>query len=251
VEIKGRKTTVEHWEAAWRPNINFRLPSSLNVGVADLKRLLREQVRPGQHYLEIGCAPGKMLSWVSAILKARVAGLDFSHTGLTSARKLFDALNLTADLRCEDVFHNSFEPESFDVVASFGLVEHFDDPREVIREHVLLSKPGGVVLIVIPNYGGIYGKLQRHFDPDNLAIHNLAIMNPRALEQCAPRDLVEIVHAYPEGRFSPWMVSLQKRMPRIVAHAISYSLNGIALILPIKVRSLCPTLVLRMVRSSR
>jgi hypothetical protein len=35
-----------------------------------------------------------------------------------------------------------------------------------------LLKPGGKALIIIPNYGVIYGRLQQYFDPENLALHN-------------------------------------------------------------------------------
>ena len=51
----------------------------------------------GDRVLEIGCAPGKLLSWIAAELKAHVAGLDYSPRGLATAKRLFNALQLTAD----------------------------------------------------------------------------------------------------------------------------------------------------------
>jgi 2-polyprenyl-3-methyl-5-hydroxy-6-metoxy-1,4-benzoquinol methylase len=212
-------------------------------------RFLRKHVSAGQKYLEVGCAPGKMLSWVAAVLKADVAGLDFSERGLALTRTLFRALNLQGDLRYEDFFQHTFEPGTFDVVSSFGLIEHFDDPRDIVRRHVLLLKPGGLALIVIPNYMGIYGFLQQHFDRDNLALHNLEIMNRRILESLAPSDLVKSAKAYPEGRMSPWLVSFDSRWPRIIARSVSYAVNVLGLLQPFKIIRLCPFLVLEMVRN--
>ena len=56
---------------------------------------------------------------------------------------MFDTLGIEADLHCEDVFGNCFEPESLDLVYSCGVIKHFNDPREIVREHVTLLKPGG------------------------------------------------------------------------------------------------------------
>jgi 2-polyprenyl-3-methyl-5-hydroxy-6-metoxy-1,4-benzoquinol methylase len=118
MKTDGRKTSVEHWDSAWAaaPDVSVRLPSGLTVAGRDLQRLLRKHVRANQKYLEIGCAPGKMLCWVAAVLGANVAGLDFSPRGFEQTKRLFEGLGLRADLRCEDFFSTTFQPGTFDVV---------------------------------------------------------------------------------------------------------------------------------------
>jgi 2-polyprenyl-3-methyl-5-hydroxy-6-metoxy-1,4-benzoquinol methylase len=226
----------------------MRLPSGLNVAVGDLQRLLRRHVRANQKYLEIGCAPGKMLCWVAGVLGADVAGLDFSARGFDQTRRLFEGLGLRADLRCEDFFSTTFQSGTFDVVCSFGFIEHFDDPRDAVRRHALLLKPGGLALIAVPNYGGIYGVLQKYFDPPNLELHNLGIMTTTTLARLAPGDLVTNTRAYREGRVSPWLVSFQKKWPSSMAKGVTYSLNAIGLLQPLKIGAVCPMLVLEMIR---
>ena len=142
----------------------------------NLTRLLKKFVLPGNRYLEIGCAPGKLLAWVRSELHATVAGLDYSEAGIAQCRTLFTALQLEAELYCADLFNHEIPAESFDIVASFGVVEHFNDPRPAVRKHIELVRPGGVALIAIPNYGGLYGILQKWCDKENLALHNLDIM---------------------------------------------------------------------------
>jgi 2-polyprenyl-3-methyl-5-hydroxy-6-metoxy-1,4-benzoquinol methylase len=247
-DATGRKTTVDHWDGAWSRAPRMRLPSPWNIAIRDLQRLLRAHVRPGSRFLEIGCAPGKLLAWVAHDLRADVSGLDYSERGLTFARQLFEALNLRADLRCEDLATTSFAPQSFDVVFSAGVIEHFDDPGPIVRRHVALVKPGGTALITIPNYGGLYRRLQRHFDPDNLGIHNLTIMTPSALEALAPRESVRTVKAYAAGRMSPWLVNFDKRWPAPVARAFALMMNGAGLVQPFDVAALSPTLVLELLR---
>lgn len=246
----GRKTTLEHWEKAWSGKIRMRLPSPLNVAVRNMQSLLLRHVRPGDDYLEIGAAPGKLLAWAKARLGVEASGLDFSETGCSVARGLFNALELDIDLRCEDLLQSSFPLGRFDAVASFGLVEHFEDPKEMIRAHVQLVKPGGLALVAIPHYGGLYGRLQRYFDEDNLNLHNLRMMSCSALLREAPHDLILSAKAYPFGRMSPWMVNFPGRWPRSIARSATLVLNGIGLLQPFSIPLLCPLLVLEMRRKS-
>jgi 2-polyprenyl-3-methyl-5-hydroxy-6-metoxy-1,4-benzoquinol methylase len=198
--------------------------------------------------LEIGCAPGKTLAWLAKVMDCRVAGLDYSSRGLGFARDLFRALEIEGDLRCESLDATTFAASSFDVVFSVGVIEHFDDPREIVRQHVALTRPGGQTIIVIPNYGELYGWMQARFDPANLLLHNLVIMTPEALVALQPREMVSEARAYAAGYLSPWLVNFDKRWPRVIAKGVTYFLNGVGLMQPFEIPSLCPSLVLELTR---
>jgi SAM-dependent methyltransferase len=228
----------------------MRLPSPLNVSTRNLQSILRREVRPGMKVLEVGFAPGKHLVWVARVLAADVSGLDYSEPGVTSAKRLFEALGARGDLRCGDIFNPSFGEGSFDLVYSMGLIEHFDDPTEIVRRHVLLAKPaGGVALLIIPNYRGIYGTVQARFDRPNLAIHNLEIMSRDGLERLVPRDLAKEFHATPVGRFDPWLINFRTKWPAPIALSVWLVGNAIGLLQPFEISRLHPWLVLRIVRA--
>jgi len=192
-----------------------------------------------------------MLSWVAAGLKARVSGVDYSPRGLAQARRLFRALHIPAELRCEDLRQTTFSPDSFDFVYSIGVIEHFSDPRDIVRSHLSLVRPGGTVLMTVPNYRGIYGLLQRYFDADSLLMHNLDIMSCEALARLAPEEGSAQVRTYPAGRMSPWMLSIGKRWPAPLARGLSYTLNAIALLQPVEIAAIAPMLALEITRSVR
>ncbi len=246
--VPNAKTSTEHWDSAWADEPRLRLPSPLHVGVGNLQRLLRRRVRPGMHVLEIGCAPGKLLAWVAKVLGASVTGLDYSARGMDVCSRLFRALGVQGDLRCEDVFESTLAPGTFDVVYSAGVIEHFDDPRDIVARHLAFLKPGGWAIITVPNYGGLYGRLQGYFDPANLAIHNLDIMTPAALERLVPPDAAS-VHAYPAGRLSPWIVSFARRWPSAIATVVNIALNAVGVLVPVETRVLAPMLVLEVQRA--
>jgi 2-polyprenyl-3-methyl-5-hydroxy-6-metoxy-1,4-benzoquinol methylase len=246
--MSNEKTDVQHWDAAWAKAPRARVPSSLDVGIRNHKVLLRKYVTPGAKVLEIGFAPGKMLLWVAKELTPQVSGLDYSTQGLLRARELFAAMKVPAELHCEDVFNNTLAKDQFDFVYSSGLIEHFDDPREIVRQHVSLVRPGGKALLLVPNYGGWLGRVQGYLDPANLAIHNTSIMNPQKMLELVPSDMAASARAFYTGRFTPWLLSLDKKVPRWFARPVSWGLNGLAHLQFVQIDALSPMVALEIVR---
>lgn len=242
-------TSRDYWDSIHVAQPRLRLPSGLVISTRNVQRLLKAEVASGGSVLEIGFAPGKLLAYVAKTLGAQVSGVDYSENGIAFARRLFAVLGLQADFRCEDIFATTFKPGSFDLVYSVGVIEHFNDPRNIVRCHVELLRPGGTALILIPDYSGIYGRLQRYFDPQILDLHNLRIMSPEAVLELAPNDLVEHVEAFRSGRLNSGLVTFERKWPpRLVRllHALS---NAVALVQPFDIPSLCPIIALRMTRS--
>ena len=241
-------TEVDFWNRAWSGDIRLRLPSPWIVSTRDLQRLIARYVQAGQDVLEIGCAPGKILAWVAANFHAQVSGLDYSPRGFDQARRLFAALRIPADLRCEDLRQTTFPRERFDLVYSIGVIEHFDDPREVVRNHLSLVRPGGTALMTVPNYRGIYGTCQQYFDRELLLRHNLDIMTCEELARLAPEGEQLRVRTYRAGRITPWMLTPLKRWPAPIALGLSSVVNAIGLLQPIEIASLAPLLALEITR---
>lgn len=244
----NEKTELKHWESAWsgRPRLSF--PTGLDIGTQNVLRLLRRYVRPGMRYVEIGCAPGKIMSWVGRKAGVPVSGIDYSPTGAETARWLCSGLGINADIRCEDAMKTTFQDGTFDLVFSCGLIEHFEDPSEMIEAHIRLLAPGGTALIAIPNYSGIYLRLQGWCDLENLNIHNLRIMNEDSLNSLAPRQPDVKSRSFRYGRFSPWLISLPTKLGAF-GKFVSWGLNFVAYLQFFEIKSLCPLVVLEVRRS--
>jgi 2-polyprenyl-3-methyl-5-hydroxy-6-metoxy-1,4-benzoquinol methylase len=238
----NEKTTPEHWEHVYLRAPRLRLPLPVIVSTMNLERLLRRHVRPGMQVLEIGCAPGKYLAWVARRLGAHVTGVDYSARGLSFCRRLFAAVGVEGDLYCEDVFKTTLPDDRFDLVYSVGVIEHFEDPRPIVAKHVALTRPGGRTLMVIPNYAGIYGRLQGYFDADNLALHNLGIMDADHLRALAPPGRNSAVQHF--GRLDPWLVNFERRWPMPLARLTAWTFNMVGLLQFGDVRPVSPWLVL-------
>lgn len=239
------KTSNRYWDALYAGQPVPALPSYFSVGSRNLKRLFRQHIQNGMAVLEVGCAPGKQLAMIHQVFGASISGLDYSETGVQLSRRLFEKLQITCDLRCEDIFSTSFQPGSFDLVYSLGVIEHFDNPTDIVARHVELLKPGGTSLMVVPNYGGFYGRLQRYFDSENLDIHNIRIMSPGKLKQLVPEKMCDDVAAFSFGRVSPWLLNMHPKWPRIIALLLNLFINGLGLLQPFDIKSLSPNLVLQ------
>jgi len=246
--VDGKKTTAEYWEEVYTIQPRLRIPSRLFVGVNDLIRLLGRDISTGTRVLEIGCAPGKILTYLAKVYNADVSGIDYSPKGINFARRLFEVLGINGDLRCEDIFNTSFPAGSFDFVYSVGVIEHFEDPRKIVKCHIDLVRRGGTVLISVPNYNGLYGKLQRYFDQSNLDIHNLAIMSPRALLRLVPGDIPLKAEAFRFGRVNPWLINVNRKWPATTTKLFNYVFNFLGLLQPFDIRPLCPTVVLKITK---
>ncbi len=250
-ECDNAKTTHAHWDAVWSRPPRMRLPSPLNLGTFNAKRLLRRHVRRGMRFLEIGCAPGKMLAWVAKTLGAEVAGIDSSELGMAYTRQLFKAVRIEADLRQEDLRSHSFEHGSFHIVFSSGFIEHFEDPRPIVRIHAELARPTGTVLIAIPNLRGWWGVPTKWLDPSLLDMHNLEIMNVPALAALAPRDIVSNVRAYRGGRFSVQHAVPTRKIPSAVSEALMHFGDLLGFLQTVDIEPLAPWFVLEMTRRGR
>ncbi len=53
----------------------------------------------------------------------------------------------------------------------------------MISAHIKPLKPGGLLLIMIPNLRGIYYPLLKYFAPELIDIHNITIMQKKAFTQ--------------------------------------------------------------------
>jgi 2-polyprenyl-3-methyl-5-hydroxy-6-metoxy-1,4-benzoquinol methylase len=239
-----RLTTNHYWESVYDKKPSMRLPSKLKIPTRNLQGVLSKYIKPNMKVLEIGFAPGKQLAFVGKVYGAEVSGLDYSENGIAIAKELFCTLNLDSDMRCEDVFNTTFEDNVFDVVYSVGLVEHFVDPKLIIQRHLELVKPGGKSILLIPNYGGIYGRLQNYYDPENLGIHNIDMMSLKSFQLLAPADISENVEVYATGVPDPGLIHFKKKMPGILSKSLHYSMTTIAMLQPIKIPPLCPLLAM-------
>lgn len=170
-------------------------------------------VNPQAEALELGCYPGGFMVYLHKRFGYRVSGLDFVP----------GSANLAASLRAEgiavgevleaDVLEITPTPR-YDVVASFGFLEHFPDPALVLRRHVEWLRPGGHLVVTVPNFRWLQWALHRSLDETNLRRHNTAAMHRQLFRRVLPALGVDIVQLDFVGVCGFWYEQDPARSPR-------------------------------------
>ena len=160
-----------YWDEAWRKT---PLPKGLNprLGKAtnSVSRRFHEQFQKilsgtdtkGKRLLEVGCARSIWLPYFEKEFGFEVYGIDYSELGCRQALKMLRDDGANGRVLCADFFSAPcFKSAPFDVVVSFGLVEHFQDTAACIAALSRFLKPGGIMITNIPNMVGAVGFIQR------------------------------------------------------------------------------------------
>ncbi|MCJ8210719.1 class I SAM-dependent methyltransferase [Mucilaginibacter sp. RS28] len=144
-----------------------------------------------------------------------------------------------------DIF--SYSPKKqYDLVLSCGLIEHFTDTRDIISRHVDFVKPGGSLLITLPNFTGVNGWMQRKFDPENYSKHNIDCMDPKLLADHAKALGLKNVRSCYYGKFTIWLENKAQQPSSVKALFKLIWLTGkiFTKIIPIDSKQLSPYIVL-------
>lgn len=127
------------------------------------RRVLRRYLTPRSTVLEMGCGRASLsLSLAPEIQK--LVGVDISTVAVEQATSFARAHHIQNATFMIDDCTNLALPEKFDFVWSQGLLEHFEDPVIVAREHYRALAPGGVALLSMPyrySYHTLWYKLTR------------------------------------------------------------------------------------------
>lgn len=121
----------------------------------DSLALIARQIAAGSRVLELGTATGYFSRYLAEELGCAVDGVELDAAMAESAAAYCGRM-LVADLQQERLADH-FPPASYDFIVCADVLEHLPDPEAVLVQLKALLKPGGKVLISIPNvaYAGV------------------------------------------------------------------------------------------------
>jgi ubiquinone/menaquinone biosynthesis C-methylase UbiE len=156
VAESSRLRTEESRKALWEQLWIKRKRLHVYHNVAEEAQRCLPDLR-GARVLEVGCGRGATALDL-AQLGARVVGLDYAETAISTCEALRDTMKLegSAEFLLGDARALPFESESFDFVYSIGLLEHFDQPGVLLAEQRRVLKPGGFILVQVPQKFSVY-----------------------------------------------------------------------------------------------
>lgn len=189
IKKSANKTEKDFWDKVWQEGQLGRyygIEKYLAIN-RKLDGLFKKFLDKGdKKILEIGCAKGKQLIYFAKEFGYEVYGVDYSLKGVELAKQNLCLAEVEGIILCEDIFRTSLKEESFDIVYSMGLIEHFEDPAEIIDIHIKLLKKGGTLIITMPNFkDSLYFTLTKFLGKDRILLetHNLSVMDKKVLNE--------------------------------------------------------------------
>jgi SAM-dependent methyltransferase len=125
-------------------------------------------------------------------------GIELSEDTSALARDRYGV-----DVACARLEEAGFEPESFDAITLWDVIEHVPDPVETMLRVASLLRPGGVVGILTPNLDGLFArysyKIARRIDywpavEPPLHLFQFSVRSLTALLDHVGLEILEIEH---------------------------------------------------------
>lgn len=122
------------------------------LGSLDVKHpgmvILKSLVKKSENILDLGCGEGTRLAYL-VDKKTKGVGVDISKKAIKLAKSNYPGLKFV----CKDMASIPFPDSVFELVYCAYALEHIKEPEKVINEAIRVTKEGGNLVFIAPNYG--------------------------------------------------------------------------------------------------
>ncbi len=167
MSVKKNKTdpVKRTWDSEWK-KYNRRPYFKPNKRVVEVIAECFRGTLKGRKIIELGAGSGSDI--ISLIKKGAIGyGLDFSKESLWTMNYWATKKDVDLNIVKATAEKIPFPDNYFDCVYSVGLMEHFVNPLPLFKEQIRVLKPGGFLLIDVP----------QKFTPYTIAKHIRMIKN--------------------------------------------------------------------------
>ena len=150
------------WKQTWTESLRRASPDYdaatwLNEIDRRKTKLLLPYLPEAGRAIEVGCGSARLLCRVGRAAPLSLTALDSEPLALQLAEGTAQAFGVSIEPVQGDVRALPFADDSFDLILSGGLLEHFEDPKPVLSEMVRVIRPGGTFYAdVVPRKSSWY-----------------------------------------------------------------------------------------------
>jgi len=157
--MEHKENRIENWESQYKPLVvtyTEETNTPINLEQVYSYMVVHEHIvkylpnSESAKILEVGCGGARNALYL-ALRGFDVTCSDFAPEGIRLAKTNFNAFGAKGTFLLDDLMNSKILNNSFDCVMSFGLLEHFQELRPVIRNITNMVKSGGIQIhLVIP-----------------------------------------------------------------------------------------------------
>jgi len=191
----------------------MRNPLRLSISTRIREHYILELLKPttSDVVLDLGCGVGYYCEFLSSF-GAKVFGADIDQKSSYAAQQfcpevVFSICNAT---------QLSFKENSFSKVICSEVLEHIEDDNKVMKQIYRITKPGGLVLITVPCFEGVFGSFIKdiaHKDTQGFEKHFRKGYSFRSIKDLSERNGFRLIrYAYTLTFFTELFMGLTKLM---------------------------------------
>lgn len=229
--MKNKLTDPEYWKKHFGDKKPFKF------GTIPFHEYYQKYLKKdsSKSCIEIGAYPGGRLGYFAKEYNYQPTALDFiEDIEFIKANMHYNGIDNCEVIKADFLKWNP--EEKYDLVCSFGFVEHFDDYEFVINKHIDLLNSGGILIISVPYLEYLQLWIRKIlYTPEHyrkiMDAHNREIMKLSELKKVifAREDMEEEFAEYVSGMkiWFPaekgvirmrrkWLYNILKKLERIV-----------------------------------
>jgi len=139
---------------------------SIGTRVRDRIFLRMLELAPQDSVIDIGCGLGYFTNLIAQT--ASCIGVDIDQSCISHCQKHLKGTYLLSDVRSLP-----FSDEVFDKAICTEVLEHFEDPGEVLRETRRILRPRGTLIASVPCSAGVFGSRIKNIGHANVDENSL------------------------------------------------------------------------------
>jgi SAM-dependent methyltransferase len=234
-------TQKEDWQLHWS---NFK---PIVVTKSNLEDLCKDLPECGS-FIEIGGFPGFYSVFFKKTFNYDVHLLDYIVIPeIIHEMEKINNIPLGSINVINADFFSFNSVKKYDIVFSYGFIEHFKDIEGVIKRHVNLLNENGKLLIVLPNLRGISGWFLKITDPNLYRKHNLKSMDIDLLKDISRKIGLKEIEVGLYGKPHVWINASSPIDSKIIRLFVKI-FNGFSQRIPLKNYLLSPLIYIKAVK---
>jgi 2-polyprenyl-3-methyl-5-hydroxy-6-metoxy-1,4-benzoquinol methylase len=184
--------------------------------------------------IEIGAIPGNFCVFLNKNFGCHITGLDYGDKSIFEGTMQQYGINDYNFIKAD--FLNYESDKLYDIVSSYGFIEHFLDTEDILKRHFALIKIGGYLILTVPNFTRLQFLFHFLFDRDNLKNHNTGKpMDKKFMEKFMIENGLAIVFSQYSKSSKFWITDSGKKWRRpwelfakLIGKILNTALSGVA-----------------------
>ncbi len=199
----------------------------------DFFRQLADEFK-NKDLIEIGAIPGYFCVLFNKNFGCKITGLDYGDENIFKRTMQQYGVADYDFIKADFLDYKS--DKLYDIVSSYGFIEHFSDTEDILKRHIAMVGSGGYLILTVPNFTRLQFLFHFLFDRDNLKNHNTGKpMDKKFLEKFIVSNNLTIVFSEYSKSSKFWITDSGKKWRRpwelfakSIGKVLNTALSGVA-----------------------